>query len=257
MSEAKENKEQVVSRRGALAALGAAAVGALATTQDAHADDDTPSRQDIGKVSFEIANYKQASDKFERVANKSNVVSEASTGDTYPTAKSVYEFIKGKENYTQEASDAGKALFVGKDGNTALENYTVDNTLKADSSNPVQSKVLYKEIQELKEAFGLDEKPQKHEDTGSESSKDLKYVCKSDGYVVAYQTAHECPESFSDCEMEYNYTYEGKAITSEKQKWGVRKVDNSYMALCEDEFSGVFLSGDGTTWTAPQAIWHS
>ena len=248
-----------VTRRAALAAAAAGLAGAV-LPKEAHADSSQPTRKDVAKVSFEIANYKSSADKFERVPNKSGEVSASSTDDTYPTAEAVYEFTKDKVNYTQEVADAGKSLFVGSDGKVNLQTYTVDSELKEDSSNPVQGDVVCKAIKEVAEAVNLDEKPTKHEDTSSEATKDLKYVCKSNGYVVTYQQAQSCPSDFTTCEMGVNYTQSGRVITSNEQKWGVNRIDDAYIALCEDEFSGMYLSNKtnaASTWVPPQAIWHT
>ena len=257
--ELKTQKEECVTRRGALAALGAVALGSTVAPKQAFAADDTPTRKDIAKVSFEIATYKSAADKFEREPNKSTVVDENSTDEQYPSALATYNFMKGKERYQHEVTDAGKSLFVGADGNTTLDTYTVDDKLDEYSANPVQGKVVYKAIKEIDDCLGLDEKPQKHETSGSEVSDDLKYVCKSNGYWVTYQQTQSCPANFSDCEMGVNYKHTSSGtITSDSQNWAVKRVDDSLVCLCEDEFGGMYLgNANTTTFTPPKTVWHS
>ena len=260
MSEAVENKEQSVSRRGAIAAIGALIAGGLAAPKQASAADSGPTRKDVGKVSFEIAAHKEAADKYERQSNKQSAVTEDSTDDTYPSAKAVYDYIKVKESYQHEVADEGKSLFVGTDGNTYLKDYTVDTELKEDSANPVQGKVLYTAISELEKAVGLDEKPTKHEKTGDDVLDSIKYVCKSNGYYVTYQEAQAAPSDFTTCEQGVNYSYTGKGtITSNEQNWGVKRVDDAFTAVCKDEFGAIFSSNkkDTSTWKPPLAIWHS
>ena len=247
------------SRRKALAAIGATIGAFMAAPSVAHADSDTPTKKDAEYISFEIAKYSKLKDQFERVPNKVTVIDSTASDATYPSSKAVYDYIKNKVNYQHDSSDKGKSHFVGANGNCTLKDYTVDDKLKEDSSNPVQSKVIYKAIEDLKKQVSLDERPQKHEDTGDEVTADLKYVCKSNGYYVTYQQGNECPASFADCEQNVNYVHSGKTITSNQQTWALKRVDDAFMALCEDEFGGVFLAkkADSMDWTPPQAIWHT
>ena len=260
MSEAVENTEKNVTRRGAIAGIGALIAGGLVAPKQAHADSKTPTRKDVGKVSFEIAAHKEAADKYERQSNKQSAVTEDSTDDTYPSAKAVYDYIKVKESYQHELTDVGKSLFVGEDGNTFLKDYTVDTELKEDSSNPVQGKVLFKAIDDLEKAVGLDDKPTKHEKTGDELTDSIKYVCKSNGYFVTYQEAQAAPEDFTTFEQGVNYSYTGKGkITGNEQNWAVKRVDDAFTAVCKDEFGAIYSSNkkETATWTAPLALWHS
>lgn len=253
------NEPKDATRRSALAAIGTVAAAGVLSPKQAFADDSDVKREDIGKVSFEIANFKQQSDRFERQPNKSATVDESSTDDTYPTAKSVYDYIKGKENYQQQTSDAGKSLFVGTDGNTTLKTYTVDDSLQEYSTNPVQGKVLYQEISKLKESVGLDNKPTKHENSEEGVTKDLKYVCNSNGYWVTYQQAQDAPSNLQDCEMGVNYTLKTKDVSSTDETWAVKKVDDAYVALCEGEAGAGYCgtSASKIAWKAPTVIWHS
>ena len=247
------------SRRKALTAAFATIGAFMAAPKTAHADSDKVTKKDAEYLSFEIAKYSKLKDSFERTPNKATVIDSTSTDSTYPSSKAVYNYIKNKVSYQHDVSHKGDALFVGSNGDCTLKDYVVDDKLKENSTNPVQSKVLYKTIQELNKSVGLDEKPQKHESTGDEATADLKYVCKSAGYYSTYQDGNACPATFAECEQGVNYVYSGTGVTSNSQKWAVKRVDDAFMALCEDEFGAMYCSkkADSMNWTPPQAIWHT
>ena len=251
--ETKTTEPKDVSRRAAIAAAGAA-LGSLMVPSVAQADDARASRKDVGKVSFEIANYKKSADNFERTENKSNTITKDSVDSTYPTGKAVYDFVKSYVDYRQGTEDAGKALFVGSDGNVDVEDYTVDSALSENSANPVQGDVIYKEIEAIKALVNLEEKPAKCTTDGCTKT----HICKSGGMYHVYQEANACPSNFNDCELGVNYNYKGTSITANEQTWAINRVDDEFMALCEDEGGGVYCKAKtDTKWQCPVTFWHS
>jgi hypothetical protein len=270
--EIKELQNKEVTRRSALVASALAVTGLL-SPKEAKADSTAMTKNDINKMAFSIESRKNSAEKYERKKNKSTVVDKTVKDETFPTAKAVYNFIKDKENYTQAGAKKGEALFVGDDGKTELREYTVDESFKEDSSNPVQGKVIYEKLKEINERVSLDDVPTKAEEKSGESgssedsgdtSEDIKvkHVCKSNGYWITYQAKQDCPEDLTKCEMGINYRLESKNVTNgEKHKWAVNRVDDAYIALCENEFGGVYLNKKatvaGTSWKEPQVIWHT
>ena len=272
-----DSKNREISRRSALAATSLAVAGLL-SPKVAKADTGNITKNDAGKLSFQIANQKNASDRYERTKNKVTVIDETASDDTYVSAKAVYDYIKYKQGYTVDEAVPGQALFVDSEGNCALQDYTVDEEFKNNSKNPVQGKVIFEQVDKIKKRVTLDEVPTEEEETeeeeteeeGSESSTEddkIKHVCKSNGYWVTYQEEQECPEHFTECKMGINYTHEGSVISTQNQTWVINKVDDTFMALCEDEFGGIFFNNTknvenekgekGLTWEPPLAIWHT
>jgi hypothetical protein len=267
-NEIKELKNKEVTRRSALAASALALTGLLAP-KEAKADTSAITKNDANKMSFTIANQKNAADKFERKKNKNTVINSDATDDTYPTAKAVYDFIKDKANLTQEGAKEGEALFVGEDGKCSVQSYKVDTEFKDDSKNPVQGKVIYNQMKEIQERVSLDDVPTKAEEDKSSSSEGeststkLKHVCKSNGYWITYQAKQDCPANFMDCKMGINYRYEGKLKSDmDSQKWAVNRSSGAFTAICEDQFGAMYVDNRLTdtavgTWQTPKLIWHT
>ena len=244
-----------ISRRASLASL-AAVAGAMAVPLTARADADTPTKADTARLSFEISNYKYNTSKFQRRSQKTNTINEDSTDSQYPSASALYSYIEKKGGMQQGTKEEGHALFVGSNGNIELKDYVVDTELKENSSNPVQSKVLYKIIKELNESLIIDEKPMICNE--HDGHKTIKHVVTSGNIYKTYQMTEECT-SLANCEMGVNYRYNAYGISNSTQNWGVKKIDTNYLALCDDEFGIVYNSTTGAdgSWEAPDAIWHS
>lgn len=249
----KEIDSKEVSRRAALATAGVALAGMMAP-KTAQASSERATKKDVGKISFEIANHKNSAEGFERTENKSTALNEYVNDSTYPTAQAVYNLSEEKVSYTQDAKDEGSYLFVGEDGNATLREGAVDSELKVSSTNPVAGNVIYKAIKDVNDMVAFDEKPAVCEDATCEK----KHVPESGGMYHAYQEANDFP-GYGDCKNGVTYRVEGAGITSTSQSWGVRRIDDAFMALCNDEFGGVYLSKSGKTdtWTPPVCEWHS
>ena len=242
-----------VSRRAALATAGVALAGMMAP-KSASAASERATKRDASRVSFEIADYEHTVDGIEREENKSGVVNAYSSDDTYPTAKSVYELVNDRVSYTQKESDAGSYLFVDDDGFTTLREGAVDEEMSETSKNPLAGDVIYKAIREIEEKVEYDEKPAICDDASCEKV----HIPLSGGVYHAYQEANTFP-GFGNCETGITYRYEAGDISGTQQSWGVRKIDKSFMALCNDEFGGIYLAKEGSTgtWKPPYCEWHS
>ena len=251
-------KTEEVSRRDALAMAGAAVAGVVAAgTAGPKAAEaaEKATKRDASRVSFEIANFTHNVEGIEREKNKTSAVDEYSDDNTFPTARAVYDLVYDRIPYTQDKSDAGGYLFVGDDGYYTIRGSAVDSELLDSSTNPVAGNAIYNKLKEIDELVDMDEKPAICKEDGCEKL----HVSKSGGMYQAYQKGNEFP-GIADCEQGVTYQLRNSTdITTSKQNWGFRKIDEAFIALCDDEFSGMYLSNNGAagTWEPPKAIWHS
>ena len=255
------NKKNIaVSRRNVLAglAVSAAAIAVPATAMGASTSG--PTKANTAYLSFEIENYKKTSNKYERMINRVKTVDENSSDSNYPTAKAVYGFVGSKVSYTQSVSDMGNSLFVGNSGQVCLKTYTVDTELSDKSANPVQGKVVYEAIDELKKSFTIDDKPKKCSESGCpdihKSTSSKYHVSTSGGMYHEYQETHDFP-GFDSCVNGVNYSGTTSDITKSSEKWAIKKIGDTMHALTEDEFSGVYSRSKTGTWAPPKAVWHT
>ena len=242
-----------VPRRAMLATAGVALAGMMAP-KTASAASEKATKRDASRVSFEIANFEQTVKGIEREENRSGVVNEYSDHTTYPTAKSVHDLVNDRVSYTQKESDAGSYLFVDEEGFATLREGAVDSEFSEKSGNPLAGDVIYKAIKDIEDRVEYDEKPAKCKEAGCEKV----HIPLSDGVYHAYQEANDFP-GFDKCEAGVTYRYEAGDISGTQQSWGVRKIDKSFMSLCNDEVGGVYLAKEGSTgtWKPPLCEWHS
>jgi hypothetical protein len=255
-----DKKNITVSRRNVLAglAISAATIAVPATAMGASSSG--PTKANTAYLSFEIDSYKKSADKYERVINRTNVVDKNSSDDNYPTAKSVYSFIVDKVNYTQGVTEAGKSLFIGTDGKVCLKTYKVDEDLSIKSSNPVQGKVIYEEIQDIKKSFTIDDKPKKCTDAGCPKvHKDEEsgyHVSTSGGMYQTYQETNDFP-GFDQCVTGVTYAGTISGIASTTERFGIKKNGDTMLALTQDEFSGFYSRDKSGNWKVPKVVWHT
>jgi hypothetical protein len=254
-STSSKSSKNITSRRGFIGALCAVAGGAC-LPMTAYAAD-TITKAESAYMSYEIAHYKENSEKFERVLNRTTTVDENSGDNSYPTAKAVYNYIKSKGGYQQGTKDKGNSLFVGDDGRIALKSYVIDTALNSTSNNPVAGSVVYKEIKKISDSLVIDKVPTKH-DVEADKAKGLHHVCESNGIYETFQVTKTCSSVDStNCKMGVNYSYTG-TITNASQKWAVKAVDTAYVALCQDEFGAMYYKSDSkSTWKPSTSVWHT
>lgn len=263
------NGVEETTRRDLLGDL-LSSVAELVEPKDAKADTPDVSKNDVAKVSFEIAKHKKDPNLFERTKNMTSVVDENSTDDQYPNAKAIYTFTKdyvdiyqGKDAYSAEKE---RALFVNNSGMAYLTDYNVDSEFREDSANPVENKLLYQEIQDLKEYIVFDEKPEecteeKCEKKKTDATKEHKHISYSGGIYHTYQETEETTSlKAEDLKMGVNYSYKGSAIAGSKSgslAWGVNLVDVTPYAVCEDEKGALYAGNSESQFESPVCVWHS
>lgn len=254
-SEPKAKRESVktkdgISRRGLLGGAAAVVVGAGGAMAipflSSQAEEAKPAtKDDIAGLEYELSQLSKSASDAELISHKSTTIDENSTDVEYPSSKAVYDALTDKIGKDQGVDYAGYIFIVGSDGKLTLSKFTSDE-LSAESTLPVENKVVYKAIKELTDALAnLDPVPMKDSTHGVESG----------GVYKTYQETVEI-SSFDETENGINYKYSGSDIKGADGVYSVKKVDNVLFAINQSDPSIIYTSVDnGRNWGAPYGGW--
>ena len=247
-----------VSRRGLLGGAAAAVIvgagGAMAVPLLSNAetgDSSAASKEDIAKLEYELSQLTKSSDDAELVSHKVTKIDDTCTDVQYPSAKAAYGALEGKVKIDQGKDYAGYIFKVNEEGNVIVAKFC-DDELSEVSLNPVENRVIFKELQDIKRLL---------KDLDLVPSKDSTHGVESGGVYKTYQVTAE-KKDLNDLKMGVNYKYTGKLIGGitadgeEDPSFSVRKIDTALLAINQKDPSMVFTSADnGGSWGAPYGGW--
>ena len=232
---------------GAAAAVVAGAAGVVVAPLVGNAKSTDPAtKDDIAALEYELSMITQSSSDAELTSHKTTIIDKNSSDIQYPSAKAVYNALNDKVDMNQGTENAGYIFIVDATGKLVLNKFTSDE-LNATETLPVENKVIYKEIRDIRNALKeLDTVPTKDSTKGVESG----------GVYSTYQEVTSI-SNFNDLTNGVNYSYTGKGIDNvEGSEYSVKKIGDAIIAISKTDSSLVYTSTNGgSSWGATYGGW--